>query len=225
MIGRRRVPAPPERISPLRAPCEAATLLSCDKSGATGRLHPQLQRRRALERTLRSLARADAAGRRGGGRQRLQRRLRRARPRSSSRRSRLLELGENLGFGRAINRAVAQRPADPLILLNNDAECRAALRRGAARRARRGRRDRSPGCCCRKRAPDPDRLGRRRRRPHADGIRLPPWRAGRGCADGRGARSGRPAAPRSTDRAPSRRSAASTSGSSSTTRTSTWRCG
>ena len=33
----------------------------------------------------------------------------------------LLELGANLGFGPAINRAVAERPADPLILLNNDA--------------------------------------------------------------------------------------------------------
>ncbi len=35
----------------------------------------------------------------------------------------LLELGQNLGFGPAINRAVRERPADPLILLNNDAEC------------------------------------------------------------------------------------------------------
>jgi N-acetylglucosaminyl-diphospho-decaprenol L-rhamnosyltransferase len=35
----------------------------------------------------------------------------------------LLELGQNLGFGRAINRAVRERPADPLILLNNDVEC------------------------------------------------------------------------------------------------------
>jgi GT2 family glycosyltransferase len=35
----------------------------------------------------------------------------------------LLELGENLGFGPAINRGVARRPADPVILLNNDAEC------------------------------------------------------------------------------------------------------
>jgi N-acetylglucosaminyl-diphospho-decaprenol L-rhamnosyltransferase len=35
----------------------------------------------------------------------------------------LLELGENLGFGRALNRAARERPADPLILLNNDAEC------------------------------------------------------------------------------------------------------
>ena len=35
----------------------------------------------------------------------------------------VLELGENLGFGRAINRAVATHPADPLILLNNDVEC------------------------------------------------------------------------------------------------------
>lgn len=34
---------------------------------------------------------------------------------------RVVELGENLGFGRAINRAVAAVPADPVILLNNDA--------------------------------------------------------------------------------------------------------
>ncbi len=34
----------------------------------------------------------------------------------------LLALGENLGFGPALNRAVAEHPADPLILLNNDAE-------------------------------------------------------------------------------------------------------
>lgn len=34
----------------------------------------------------------------------------------------LLELGENLGFGPALNRAVHEHPADPLILLNNDAE-------------------------------------------------------------------------------------------------------
>jgi GT2 family glycosyltransferase len=32
-----------------------------------------------------------------------------------------LALGTNLGFGPAINRAVVERPADPLILLNNDA--------------------------------------------------------------------------------------------------------
>ena len=32
-------------------------------------------------------------------------------------------LGRNLGFGPALNRAVAEHPADPLILLNNDAEC------------------------------------------------------------------------------------------------------
>jgi N-acetylglucosaminyl-diphospho-decaprenol L-rhamnosyltransferase len=35
----------------------------------------------------------------------------------------LLELGENLGFGPAINRGVERHPADPVILLNNDAEC------------------------------------------------------------------------------------------------------
>jgi N-acetylglucosaminyl-diphospho-decaprenol L-rhamnosyltransferase len=34
----------------------------------------------------------------------------------------LLELGRNLGFGPALNRAVAERPADPVILLNDDAE-------------------------------------------------------------------------------------------------------
>lgn len=32
------------------------------------------------------------------------------------------EFGENLGFGPAINRAVAEQPGDPVILLNNDAE-------------------------------------------------------------------------------------------------------
>jgi N-acetylglucosaminyl-diphospho-decaprenol L-rhamnosyltransferase len=34
---------------------------------------------------------------------------------------RVVELGENLGFGRAINRGVDAVPGDPLILLNNDA--------------------------------------------------------------------------------------------------------
>jgi GT2 family glycosyltransferase len=33
----------------------------------------------------------------------------------------VVALGRNLGFGPALNRAVEQRPADPLILLNNDA--------------------------------------------------------------------------------------------------------
>ena len=33
-----------------------------------------------------------------------------------------LELGENLGFGTALNRAIRKRTADPVILLNNDAE-------------------------------------------------------------------------------------------------------
>ncbi len=33
----------------------------------------------------------------------------------------LLELGENLGFGRALNRAVSEHPGDPVVLLNNDA--------------------------------------------------------------------------------------------------------
>jgi N-acetylglucosaminyl-diphospho-decaprenol L-rhamnosyltransferase len=34
---------------------------------------------------------------------------------------RVVELGENLGFGPAVNRAVAETTGDPLILLNNDA--------------------------------------------------------------------------------------------------------
>jgi N-acetylglucosaminyl-diphospho-decaprenol L-rhamnosyltransferase len=34
----------------------------------------------------------------------------------------LLELGENIGFGPALNRAVAEHPGDPAILLNNDVE-------------------------------------------------------------------------------------------------------
>jgi N-acetylglucosaminyl-diphospho-decaprenol L-rhamnosyltransferase len=33
----------------------------------------------------------------------------------------VVELGRNLGFGQAIDRAVAERPGDPLVLLNNDA--------------------------------------------------------------------------------------------------------
>jgi GT2 family glycosyltransferase len=35
----------------------------------------------------------------------------------------VLELGENLGFGPALNRAVATHPADAIALLNSDVEC------------------------------------------------------------------------------------------------------
>jgi GT2 family glycosyltransferase len=35
----------------------------------------------------------------------------------------VLELGENLGFGPALNRAVATHPADGIVLLNADVEC------------------------------------------------------------------------------------------------------
>jgi GT2 family glycosyltransferase len=35
----------------------------------------------------------------------------------------VLELGENLGFGAALNRAIREQPGDPLVLLNNDVEC------------------------------------------------------------------------------------------------------
>jgi len=39
----------------------------------------------------------------------------------------VLNLGENFGFGPAINRAVRERPGDPVILLNNDIECEPGL--------------------------------------------------------------------------------------------------
>jgi GT2 family glycosyltransferase len=35
----------------------------------------------------------------------------------------LVELGRNLGFGPALNRAIGEQPGDPAILLNNDVEC------------------------------------------------------------------------------------------------------
>ncbi len=35
----------------------------------------------------------------------------------------VLELGENVGFGPALNRAVATHPADGIVLLNSDVEC------------------------------------------------------------------------------------------------------
>ncbi len=35
----------------------------------------------------------------------------------------VVALGENAGFGPALNRAIQEQPGDPLILLNNDVEC------------------------------------------------------------------------------------------------------
>jgi GT2 family glycosyltransferase len=35
----------------------------------------------------------------------------------------LVELGENIGFGPALNRAIAARPGDPIVVLNNDVVC------------------------------------------------------------------------------------------------------
>jgi N-acetylglucosaminyl-diphospho-decaprenol L-rhamnosyltransferase len=35
----------------------------------------------------------------------------------------VLELGRNIGFGPALNHGVEERPADPVVLLNNDVEC------------------------------------------------------------------------------------------------------
>lgn len=42
----------------------------------------------------------------------------------------LLELGENSGFGPALNRAAREHPGDPLILLNNDVECEPGFAEG-----------------------------------------------------------------------------------------------
>jgi len=39
----------------------------------------------------------------------------------------LIELPENIGFGRALNLAVREVPGDPVILLNNDVECEAGF--------------------------------------------------------------------------------------------------
>jgi N-acetylglucosaminyl-diphospho-decaprenol L-rhamnosyltransferase len=39
----------------------------------------------------------------------------------------LLELGENVGFGAALNRAVAAHPAEAIVLLNSDVECEAGF--------------------------------------------------------------------------------------------------
>ena len=113
------------------------------------------------------------------------------------------------------------RPGDPP---QQRHRVRAGPDRGDARRPRRwrrvGRRHPPPGT-----RPGEDRLRRGRRRHDPDGVRLPPRRAGRERRRARPTRSGRPAAPRSTRRRRSTPSAGSTSGSSSTTRTSTWRCG
>ena len=58
----------------------------------------------------------------------------------------VLELGRNLGFGPALNRAVEAHPADGIVLLNSDVACEpgfcAALVAGLARRASRW----SPAC-------------------------------------------------------------------------------
>jgi GT2 family glycosyltransferase len=35
----------------------------------------------------------------------------------------MIELGENLGFGPALNRAIAAEPGDPIVVLNNDVVC------------------------------------------------------------------------------------------------------
>ena len=92
----------------------------------------------------------------------------------------VLELGENLGFGPALNRAVAAHPADAIVLLNSDVECEpgfcAALVAGLGGRGRDGRRGAAAGTRA-----GADRQRRGGRRPHLDGLRLPARRTGRGC--------------------------------------------
>ena len=122
----------------------------------------------------------------------------------------------------ALNRAVARAPGRPADPAQRRRRVRAGLRRGDARRARRGRRDGRRGAAP-GRAPGADRLRRRRRRPHPDGLRLPARRAGRG-APRRAAPLGPTGGAALYARDAFERSAASTSASSSTTRTSTWPC-
>ena len=99
---------------------------------------PNYNGSRRLSAALESLREPDRRDRHRRRRQRLRRRLGRADPRGLPGGDAARD-GHNLGFGPALNRAVREHPADPLILLNNDA-VRAALRRGAARRPCHGRR-------------------------------------------------------------------------------------
>ena len=61
----------------------------------------------------------------------------------------LLELGENLGFGTALNRAVAAHPADSAAAAEQRRRVRAGLLRGARSARSPTASTWSPGCCCR----------------------------------------------------------------------------
>ena len=223
MIGRSRVPAPPERISPFRG-----SMRGCNPTERDRPCDPPSTSRTTTAPGISSGCCGACEGRPG--------RSTSCSSTTAPRTTRwrwcasefpevsVLELGRNLGFGPAINRAAREHPADPLILLNNDTECEPrfveAMLDGRGRGRRDGGRRAAPGTRA-----GADRLRRRGRRPHPDGLRLPARRAAPGAGGARPIRSGRPAAPPSTGARPSRPSAASTSASSSTTRTSTWRCG
>ena len=99
----------------------------------------------------------------------------------------VLALRENLGFGPALNRAAAEHPADPLILLNNDAEAEPRFVEALLDSAAEGVQA-VAGVMLQERAPG--LIDSRVVADHADGLRLP----ARGTGRGRGERA-RPARP------------------------------
>ncbi len=147
MIGRSLVPAPPERISPFRGSIARLQPYRGPKTMRATVYIPHFNGFERLERALGSL-RAQTRpvdvvvvdnGSSDGSPELLRERFGEVA---------LVELGRNLGFGPALNRAIAERPGDPAILLNNDVECEPRLRRGDARGRRGGgdgRRGAGPG--------------------------------------------------------------------------------
>ena len=134
----------------------------------------------------------------------------------------LLELGRNLGFGPALNRAVAERPADPLILLNNDAEAEPRFVEALLDAAAEGA-ECVAGVLTQQAAPgliDSAGVVADRTLMGFDYLHGEPLEAAASAAAPLGPTGGA-ALYRLTPSAPS---TASTSASSSTTRTSTWRC-
>ena len=110
---------------------------------------------------------------------------------SASRRSSCSRWSATSASAPALNRAVAERPGDPLILLNNDAECEPRFVEALLDAPRRRARSRSPGCWSRRRARSLIDSAGVVADAHPDGLRLPARRAGRG----RGRRAADPLGP------------------------------
>ena len=170
----------------LRLGTESAHLQQATRSMEDGfpnhDLRPQPQRRPAPRGSPREPARADPPGPGGDRRQRLQRRLAGAAahrvPRGDGARA---GREPRLRAGAQPRRARAPgRPADPA---QQRRRVRAALRRGDAGPAAAGA-EMVAGVLLTERDPALHRLGRRGRRPHPDGLRLPARRAARGGARG-----------------------------------------